>query len=169
MHWKHKARQDLKPQWRWSTRKSQCTQNSDSFLWMSLTSALSLSVKPGGLWRVGHYLPIGNSGLEISPNLWNKDKLTLHQHGRQWVCCLLPRCWQDRLEKQASLTSDVLVWVFQAHPLYLKSMWRYLKKLDIGLPNDQECSQRTLHCTVDLFAHLCLLLFCLQLPGNEKI
>lgn len=109
MHWKHKSRQDLKPQWRWSTRKSQCTQNSDSFLWMSLTSALSLSVKPGGLWRVGHYLPIGNSGLEISPNLWNKDKLTLHQHGRQWVCCLLPRCWQDRLEKQASLTSDVLV------------------------------------------------------------
>jgi hypothetical protein len=52
MHWEHKARQDLKPQWRWATRRAQCTQNPDSFLWMSLTSVLRLSHKPRGLWEV---------------------------------------------------------------------------------------------------------------------
>lgn len=115
-----KVGQDLTSQWRWAARGALCIRNTDYFLWISPIAVLNLSQKPGSLWRAGHYLPTGKSGIEASPTSLRRQGQTLHQLGKQWGCFLLPRDWQESSREMSKLRLRCAGVVFQMHPPLLE-------------------------------------------------
>lgn len=175
MHWEPKAGQDLKPQWRWATRKLSAHRTQIPFcewVWHQCS---------------GWVTSLGASG-EVDTFFFSYRK--------QWVWSIPSPLRQGQTHpsqawKAMNLLSTSKLLAGSSKEMSKFGLWcagvgvpssSPLLEINVVVPQKArhrttiwssqntswEYSQQTLYSTVDLFTHSCLLLLCSQLPGNEK-